>query len=180
MPRAVVTGGAAGDSARMTETPAIAPLGARSSELPTVMGGRCQPPSVRRMSAWVTRGRAARKPNALTVYLVLAVAVCVCYFALPEYHLVLWTPLGLSAVVATMVGLRRYRPRQRAAWWLLAAAEFCFIAGDTTYNVLTELVGEVNPFPSVADVFYLLTYPLFAAAFFLFIRPSRRLGTGLR
>jgi len=170
VPRAVVTDGVAGDSVQMTETPAIVPLGARSSELPAVIGGRRQPSSVRRMFAWVTRGRAARMPNALTVYLVLAAAMSICYFSLPEYHLMLWTPLGLSAVVATLVGLQRYRPRQRAAWWLLAAAEFCFIAGDTTYNVLTQFFGEANPFPSVADVFYLLTYPLFATAFFLFIR----------
>jgi diguanylate cyclase (GGDEF)-like protein/PAS domain S-box-containing protein len=56
------------------------------------------------------------------------------------------------------------------AWYLLAAAELCFIAGDTSYNVLTEIMHQDNPFPSVADVFYLLTYPLFAAGILLIIR----------
>jgi hypothetical protein len=57
-----------------------------------------------------------------------------------------------------------------AAWYLLAAAEFFFIAGDTTYTVVRVVFHEANPFPSLADVIYLITYPCFAAGLFLFIR----------
>src|SRR5690242_8827960 len=89
------------------------------------------------------------------------------YFAFPGDHLELWTPLGLSAVVATVVGIRRNKPSQTLAWYLLAAAELCFITGDTLYNVLTDVLHQDNPFPSLADVFYLLTYPLFAAGLLL-------------
>ncbi len=56
------------------------------------------------------------------------------------------------------------------AWYLLAAAELAFITGDTSYNILTDLLHQDNPFPSVADLFYLSTYPLFAAGIFLIIR----------
>jgi diguanylate cyclase (GGDEF)-like protein/PAS domain S-box-containing protein len=103
-------------------------------------------------------------------YLAFGLIVTALYFEFPDYHLALWTPLGLSSVVATLYGIRRYRPRQMAAWYLLAAAEFFFIAGDTTYTVVRVVFHEANPFPSLADVFYLITYPCFAAGLFLFIR----------
>ncbi len=115
-----------------------------------------------------TGGAAAVRP--LIAFLFLGAVLAIMYFALPSYHLLLWTPLGLSSVVATVVGIRRYRPRRQASWWLLAAAELCFIAGDTTYNVLTQFFHENNPFPSLADLFYLATYPLFGVAIMLFIR----------
>ncbi len=111
-------------------------------------------------------------------YVLFACALTVAYFVFPAYHSPLWTTLGLSSVVATVAGVRRYRPRQPRAWYLLAGAELCFIAGDTSYNVLTHLLHQDNPFPSVADLFYLLTYPLFATGIFLIIRarsPSRDL-----
>ncbi|MCW2538947.1 MAG: aminotransferase class [Frankiales bacterium] len=103
-------------------------------------------------------------------YLTFGLIVAALYFEFPAYHLELWTPLGLSSVVATVVGIRRHRPRQIVAWYLLAAAEFFFIAGDTTYTIARVVLHEPNPFPSLADVFYLLTYPCFAAGLLLFIR----------
>ena len=112
---------------------------------------------------------ASRGSRLWLFFLMYAMTVSVLYFALPAYHL-LWTPLGLSSVLATVVGVARHKPRQRAAWYLLAGAEFSFIAGDTAYNVLRQVLHEEKPFPSIADVFYLLTYPLFAAGIFLFIR----------
>jgi len=103
-------------------------------------------------------------------YLALAGILTAVYFTFPGHRLQLWTPLGLSAVVATVVGIRYYRPEKPAAWYLLAAAELCFITGDTAYNFMTDVLHQDNPFPSIADVFYLLTYPLFAAGLLLFIR----------
>ena len=46
----------------------------------------------------------------------------------------------------------------------------CFIAGDTTHSVLTEVMHQDNPFPSLAGMLYLLAYPLFGASIFLIIR----------
>ena len=77
------------------------------------------------------------------------------YFGFPAYHLELWTPLGLLSVAATVVGVIRNKPRQPTAWYLLAGAEFCLIAGDTAYNILTDVFHQDNPFPSTADAFYL-------------------------
>lgn len=103
-------------------------------------------------------------------YVLFAGVLTVSYYVFPAYHSPLWTTLGLSSVVATVAGVRRNRPRQPLAWYLLAAAEFTFIAGDTTYNVLTQLLHQDNPFPSLADLFYLFTYVFIAAGIFLIIR----------
>jgi|GEM_PF-215810 len=103
-------------------------------------------------------------------YLVLAAGLTLSYYLFPAHQSQLWTCLGLSAVLATLAGVRRYRPRTPQAWYLLAAAEFTFVSGDTSYNVLTGILHQDNPFPSVADLFYLLTYVLIAAGLFLIIR----------
>ncbi|MEO5982101.1 MAG: EAL domain-containing protein [Pedococcus sp.] len=103
-------------------------------------------------------------------YLVVAAGLTCSYYLFPSHQTLLWTCLGLSAVAATVTGIRRNRPRAPLAWYLLAAAELTFSAGDTSYNVLTEVLHQDNPFPSVADAFYLPMYVLIAAGFFLVIR----------
>jgi diguanylate cyclase (GGDEF)-like protein/PAS domain S-box-containing protein len=112
----------------------------------------------------------ARASRAFYGYVVLAGSLACLYFAFPDRHLVLWTPLGLSAVAATIFGVRRNQPDHRAPWYLFAGALACFVTGDTTYNVLTDVLHWDNPFPSVADVAYLQMYPLIAAGLVLFIR----------
>jgi diguanylate cyclase (GGDEF)-like protein/PAS domain S-box-containing protein len=94
----------------------------------------------------------------------------VCYYAFPGWHVVLWSAIGLTSVAAVIVGVVAGRPRRRGPWLLLAAALLTFSAGDTTYNVLTSVLGEDNPFPSAADLFYLAMYPLLAAGLLGFIR----------
>jgi len=116
-----------------------------------------------------------RPPRAASVFpwvafLVIAAGLTSSYYLFPAYQSPLWTCLGLSAVVATVAGVRRNRPRKPLAWYLLAAAELTFVAGDTSYNVLTDVMHQDNPFPSVADLFYLLTYVFIAAGIFLIIR----------
>src|SRR5437870_2820114 len=100
-------------------------------------------------------GMSWRSPrsSALRLYLLLALAMVVTYFSLPGLHMVLWASLGLSSVVAILVGVRRNRPEQPLPWYLLAGAVGTFAAGDFTYNVLTLVLHQDNPFPSVADGF---------------------------
>ena len=116
-----------------------------------------------------------RSPRGASVFpwvafLIIAAGLTSSYYLFPAYQSPLWTCLGLSAVVATVAGVRRNRPRKPLAWYLLAVAELTFVAGDTSYNVLTEVMHQDNPFPSVADLFYLLTYVFIAAGIFLIIR----------
>jgi diguanylate cyclase (GGDEF)-like protein/PAS domain S-box-containing protein len=77
--------------------------------------------------------------------------------------------LSLAAVVAMLAGVRRYQPELALPWLLLAAARAVYVVGDLTYYA-NALVFDDPRFPSLADVFYLGQYALFAVALLLLIR----------
>ncbi|MFE5486851.1 aminotransferase class I/II-fold pyridoxal phosphate-dependent enzyme [Streptomyces sp. NPDC056527] len=106
----------------------------------------------------------------VVVYLGVVALLTVCYLTIPSRHTILWALIGLSGVVAILVGIHLHKPAKRWPWLVLAGANFTFVAGDTAYNLLESLFGQTNPFPSVADALYLATYPLFAIGLFGFIR----------
>jgi diguanylate cyclase (GGDEF)-like protein len=80
--------------------------------------------------------------------------------------------VGLSSVVAVVVGVQRNRPARRAAWYWLAAGQLCCVAGDTVYSWYNDVAG-VSPYPSSADALYIAAYPLLAVCFALLIRARR-------
>jgi hypothetical protein len=61
------------------------------------------------------------------------------------------------------------------AWLCVALALTTFAFGDITYDVETEFLHQVNPFPSVADIFYLATVPLLVLGLIMMAR-ARRAG----
>jgi len=69
-------------------------------------------------------------------------------------------PVGVAAISAAWGASWRCResPRLRSAWRLLALGSVSYLAGDVARTIY-ELHGKL-PFPSLADVFYLLFYPL--------------------
>lgn len=81
--------------------------------------------------------------------------LAIAFYTLPGWHMVTWSALALASTAAMVMGIRRNRPRHRLPWYLLAAALLALAAGDTAYNLIVLLTGEQNPFPSVADGFYL-------------------------
>jgi signal transduction histidine kinase len=94
------------------------------------------------------------------------------YFLLPPSGLkaASYAALGLSAVAALVIGVRRYRPRQPLAWFLLAGGLFMLVAGDTiNYSYEWVFLTEA-PFPSSADVVYLTCFLLLAAGLLLLVR----------
>ena len=109
-----------------------------------------------------------------TTYLLVMVAVALVYFATPDPPRYLWTLIGCSSVAAIVAGILVNRPKHVLSWWLVAVGTATFIAGDTVYDVLTGPMGLQDPFPSVADVLYLCTYPLFAGGLLLFVRARTR------
>ena len=145
--------------------PVVAPVDERL----TVAAGRGDPTALTSFQGFVPEAsEEKRSPRGASVFLwvaflVIAAGLTRSYYVFPAYQSPLWTCLGLSAVAATVAGVRRNRPRKPVAWYLLAAAELTFVAGDTSYNVLTQVMHQDNPFPSVADLFYLLTYVFIAA-----------------
>lgn len=82
--------------------------------------------------------------------------------------------VGLVAVAAIVVGIRVHRPQVVMPWALLAAGTAAWAIGDVLWPVLEHLGRD--PFPSVADVFYLLGYPLLAAGLYRMARAQNPAG----
>jgi diguanylate cyclase (GGDEF)-like protein/PAS domain S-box-containing protein len=91
------------------------------------------------------------------------------YYVFPGSHLYSWAALGYSSAAVILAGVRINKPARKAPWYLIAAALAFFTTGDTTYNVILA-AGHTPSFPGVADLLYLLVYPLLTAAFLLFVR----------
>ena len=82
----------------------------------------------------------------------------------------LFNALGLSSVVAILVGIRRNKPPNPTPWYLFALGQALFIAGDViTYNY-PKFFGHDIPFPSIGDLAYLAVYPCLMAGILLMIR----------
>lgn len=85
----------------------------------------------------------------------------------------------LLATIGLWWASRRSAARSRQlqiAWGLFTAAHVSWLIGDIIWAVLEVGLG-VSPFPSVADLFYILYYPLFIAGTLLI--PMKRLsGSG--
>ena len=107
-------------------------------------------------------------------YLTANVPLVALIFLLPQYHTFLWGSMGLGASVAVIVGTVKNRPLYKLPWILIAMALGSFISGDITYDILTKYLHESNPFPSLADAFYLVTYPLLAAGLLGLVRARRK------
>ncbi|TXR55579.1 diguanylate cyclase domain-containing protein [Quadrisphaera setariae] len=88
-----------------------------------------------------------------------------------------YSAVGLFCCVATVVGIRRHRPRHATAWWLIAASHAVWSAADTVYYLLAAF-GDLT-FPTSADWLYVLGYlPLVVGAALLVrrARPHGQLG----
>jgi diguanylate cyclase (GGDEF)-like protein len=81
--------------------------------------------------------------------------------------------LSLSVVVAILVGVRRYRPRSRLAWYLMATGQALWVLADTTFNWQQDVM-HVETFPTISDAFYLLGYPVLAAGIALLVKDRMR------
>jgi hypothetical protein len=63
----------------------------------------------------------------------------------------------------------------RPAWALLSAGLFSTMVGQLSLAPY-QLVSGQTPFPSVGDLYFLLAYPFFIAAFLVFLRAYREAG----
>ncbi len=90
------------------------------------------------------------------------------YYWLPGLRVEAWGLIGLSGSVAIVAGVVLNRPSRKTPWLLLAVGQASFVAGQVSFLV-AQLMGTRLPFPSFADVLYLLTYPLYAAGMVIFI-----------
>ncbi|MEP6807616.1 MAG: EAL domain-containing protein [Chloroflexota bacterium] len=111
---------------------------------------------VQRLRTWPPSGpRWTLRSSAWILFLALGVAMTVGYFLLPTADAMdLYYQLpGMVAVVAILLGIRLHRPSDARPWVALASGLTLSSLGDWTSVLLSRL--GINPFPSVADVFYL-------------------------
>jgi hypothetical protein len=87
------------------------------------------------------------------------------------------TFLALAAVFA-WTSARGFEPGNpvRPAWRMLAAGVLAFFLAQLSFAPYQLVLNQDPPFPSVADVLFMLAYPLFVAALFSFIRGYREAG----
>jgi len=93
------------------------------------------------------------------------------YFLLPEVpQAILYILVGVSAVVATLVGARWQPAGRELPLYLFAGGLLMTVVGDIIYAVYEDVLLVEGPFPSIADVFYVANYPFYAAALVLLVR----------
>ncbi|WP_454051337.1 putative bifunctional diguanylate cyclase/phosphodiesterase [Cellulomonas sp. Marseille-Q8402] len=74
----------------------------------------------------------------------------------------LYVAVSVAAAAGTVRAAVRVTGPLRRAWWLLALGLTAWAVGDTVWTFLERVLGT-DPFPSLADVFYVASYPLLAA-----------------
>jgi hypothetical protein len=78
--------------------------------------------------------------------------------------------LGLSGVVAVIVGIRRNKPETSRPCWLFTLGLFLFLLGDVYTYSYPKLFHADVPFPSPGDAIYLMVYPALMAGLLLLVR----------
>src|SRR5690349_11990022 len=113
-------------------------------------------------------------------FMVVGLVAIALFYALPKliglgdgdadtFYDLYFAGISFTAFCAVIAGIVLNRPEAPFPWYVLAAAQLAYSIGDILYFTLQAVTGE-QPFPSVADVFYLLQYPLIIWALLVFIR----------
>src|SRR5579864_7566396 len=120
---------------------------------------------------WAAR-LGGRRPAAWQLYLLGGAAFTSLYALVPPFKgsAPVINLLGLSGLIAMVVGIRRNRPQARLAWWLCVFGVFLFFLGDVYTYLLPQEFGVNVPFPSPGDAIYLTMYPVLMAGLLLLVR----------
>jgi diguanylate cyclase (GGDEF)-like protein len=126
-------------------------------------------PSADRIPA--ERPRALRADTAWIAWLGIGLAMVAGYFALPTTNLqdLLYQLPGMLGATAVVAGVMIHKPADRRPWLVLALGLALSSAGDWTWVILDKVYG-LEPFPSVADLFYLAGMGLVATALLWIVR----------
>ncbi|MEU9040479.1 MULTISPECIES: EAL domain-containing protein [unclassified Kitasatospora] len=111
-----------------------------------------------------------RRQRLMACYLLWMVLFIGIYYTNPGQRIIWWTGIGLGGVAAIVVGIRLNHPAHARFWYLLALANLSFTAGEVVQAIQLDILHLPNPFPSVADGFYLAEFVLYAAGVLGFIR----------
>jgi diguanylate cyclase (GGDEF)-like protein/PAS domain S-box-containing protein len=112
------------------------------------------------------------RPQLWQLYLAAGALLCALYAWVPPFagSGPVMNLIGLSPVVAIIIGVRRHRPASPGPWYLFAVGFTLFWFGDLyTYSYPRLFGGEV-PFPSIGDGAYVLVYPALMAGLLVLVR----------
>jgi hypothetical protein len=122
-------------------------------------------------------GELLRRPRAID-YVLVVLSVLILFEALeeifrlggPAWIYQAWVPDFVTLCATVLVILRAvYEPRTRGAWLAFGAAMLLWTCGSIGWSIAYEGKAVV-PYPSFADVLWLLWYPLMAVGIGLLIR----------
>ncbi|WP_285552662.1 putative bifunctional diguanylate cyclase/phosphodiesterase [Actinoplanes regularis] len=116
-----------------------------------------------------------RRVNAWWWWVAAGVAATVVYYLLPEDGLaanLFYNAVGLLSALAILIGVRLHRPARPAAWYWFSAGQAASAVGDLVWEYYRYVLHQ-EPDPSIADVFYLGSYPLLAVGLWMLIRGHR-------
>ncbi|MFJ3216712.1 putative bifunctional diguanylate cyclase/phosphodiesterase [Kitasatospora sp. NPDC086801] len=111
-----------------------------------------------------------RRQRLMVCYLLWMVLFTGVYYTDPPQRIIWWTGIGLGGTAAIVAGVHLNRPAHALFWYVLALANLSFTAGEVVQVIQTQFLHLTNPFPSVADGFYLAEFVLYAAGVLGFIR----------
>jgi diguanylate cyclase (GGDEF)-like protein/PAS domain S-box-containing protein len=113
-----------------------------------------------------------RRPPPWAAYLGIGAVMCLLYVAVPPFKGSgpLMNAIGLSPVIAILLGVQRHRPAARLPWFLLAAGSGLFWLGDLYTYSYPKLLGADVPFPSPGDALYVAMYPVMMAGLLILVR----------
>lgn len=112
------------------------------------------------------------------VYLGGSVPALVLYLTVPSGlpQDLVYVLIGVSSVVAIMVGVRLHRPSRSLPWVFIAVGLLAWVLADGLW-IWYDDVLHIDPFPSYADALYLAGYPLILAGLAVLILVRRRAGS---
>lgn len=122
------------------------------------------------------KGKVQRLLRTWHVYLLLSVIATGAYFLLPSEtaQQVLHLLVVVSTPAAFVAGILMHRPKWPLPWYLFAFGMLMPVLGTLTYVYYVAILGIGPPPASVADAFFIATYPCVVAALLMF--QSRRLA----
>ncbi|WP_240942543.1 GGDEF domain-containing protein [Planosporangium thailandense] len=121
------------------------------------------------------RAAPVRNSSAWMWFTGTGVVVTAGYYVLPHLGVpgvaqsLIFIGVSTAAALALLAGTVLNRPASRFPWLVLAAAQGMYSIGDTVYFILHTVLHRED-YPDLADVFYLLQYPLICWALVIFIR----------
>src|SRR5688572_6314817 len=94
-------------------------------------------------------------------YLTAGLVAAALHWQLPGdvWPAVAWDLLGLCAVAACVIGIRRNRPDDRRPWVLLTLGVALLLGGDVVWDINVQVFGHAEDFIPSSDVLYLAAYP---------------------